>query len=208
MAAVAAARVSAQTNDAGATPERQARQTPAEVLALKARDNVTNWVYLARIYIVIALAIAGAVWVDQTAMADTIAWWWSIPATLAAIVVIGASQHQFGGAIHEGTHHILFANRTLNELASDWLAAFPILTTTYPLPAAPSGASPVRQRSRTRSRHQPAARERPLAGFPDHARRDAVGALEAAVAPQPVPLHDHAGPLQLARRRPQPLCRS
>ena len=26
---------------------------------------------------------------------------------------------------------MLFANRKLNELASDWLAAFPILTTTY-----------------------------------------------------------------------------
>src|SRR5436190_552615 len=39
--------------------------------------------------------------------------------------------HQFGGAIHEGTHYMLFANRKLNELASDWLAAFPIYTTTY-----------------------------------------------------------------------------
>ena len=110
---------------------RQSRQTAEEIKTLKARDNVTNWIYLARIYLVIGLAVAGAVWVDEAAMAGSIAWWWSIPATLAAIVVIGASQHQFGGAIHEGTHHILFANRRLNELASDWLGAFPIMTTTY-----------------------------------------------------------------------------
>ena len=50
----------------------------------------------------------------------------AFPATSLAIVAIGASQHQFGGAMHEGTHYMLFANRKLNELASDWLAAFPI----------------------------------------------------------------------------------
>ena len=131
MTAVAAAEVSARTSDAGSEEVRKPRQTSGEVLALKARDNLTNWAYLARIYVVVALAIAGAVWVDQAAMSGAIAWWWSIPAMLAAIVVIGASQHQLGGAIHEGTHFMLFANRTLNELASDWLAGFPILTTTY-----------------------------------------------------------------------------
>lgn len=114
---------------AGDAAER--RRAADEIKALKARNNTTNWFYLARIYVIIGLAIAGAVWVDEAAMAGEIAWWWSIPATIAAIVVIGASQHQFGGAIHEGTHHILFANRRLNEMASDWLGAFPIMTTTY-----------------------------------------------------------------------------
>ncbi len=131
MAAVAAAEVSARTGEVGAERERPARQTPAEVQALKARDNTTNWLYLARIYVVSAAAIGGAVWVDQAAMSGAVSWWWAIAATLTAIVVIGASQHQFGGVIHEGTHFMLFANRTLNELASDWLGAFPILTTTY-----------------------------------------------------------------------------
>jgi fatty acid desaturase len=102
-----------------------------EVNALKARDNITNWLYLARIYVVIAASLVGAIWVIESARAGAISWWWTVPSTLAAIVAIGASQHQFGGAIHEGTHYMLFANRKLNELASDWLAAFPILTTTY-----------------------------------------------------------------------------
>jgi fatty acid desaturase len=129
MAAVAAARISAPGGEAGR--DRPARPTSGEVQALKARDNHTNWIYLARIYLVVAAAIAGAVWVDSAALSGQIPWWWSLPATLVAIVVVGASQHQFGGAIHEGTHFMLFANRRLNELASDWLAAFPILTTTY-----------------------------------------------------------------------------
>jgi len=131
MVAVSAAEVSARSGEGDAARERPARQTSDEVHALKARDNLTNWIYLARIYVVIGFSVAGTVWVDQAAMSGAIAWWWSIPATLAAIVVVGASQHQFGGAIHEGTHYMLFANRRLNELASDWLAAYPILTTTY-----------------------------------------------------------------------------
>ena len=106
-------------------------QSTEVIRTLKERDNTTNWKYLARIYAVIALTIAGALWVDQAAMVGAIDWWWAITTTLVAIVVIGASQHQFGGAIHEGTHYMLFANRRLNELASDWLAAFPIYTSTY-----------------------------------------------------------------------------
>jgi fatty acid desaturase len=111
--------------------ERPNPEAAGEIQALKARDNATNWAYLTRIYLVIAAAITGAIWVDSAAMTSQIAWWWSIPVTLLAIVVVGASQHQFGGAIHEGTHYMLFANRKLNEVASDWLAAFPIFTSTY-----------------------------------------------------------------------------
>lgn len=112
-------------------PEKPNRLIGEEVKALKARDNVTNWWPLARIYLIIAASVAGAVWMIEAARAGDLSWWWAVPATIVAIVVIGASQHQFGGAIHEGTHYILFANRTLNELASDWLGAFPIFTTTY-----------------------------------------------------------------------------
>ena len=130
VAATVAAEAVARSREEGVSRERPAR-VPEEVKVLKARDNVTNWIYLARIYVVIAVSIAAAVYVDQAAMTTQIAWWWSIPATVLAIIAIGASQHQFGGAVHEGTHYMLFANRKLNELASDWLAAFPILTTTF-----------------------------------------------------------------------------
>jgi fatty acid desaturase len=107
------------------------REGAEELKALKARDNVSNWWPLARIYLVIAASLVGAVWVIEAARAGEISWWWTVPSTITAIIAIGASQHQFGGVIHEGTHYMLFANRRLNELASDWLAAYPILTTTY-----------------------------------------------------------------------------
>ncbi|WP_072373254.1 fatty acid desaturase [Hyphomicrobium sp. NDB2Meth4] len=127
----ATASVSARRLDGEPDYARSSRQSSEEIKALKARDNVTNWWHLARIYLVIAASVAGAVWVIESARAGDISWWWTVPSTIAAIFAIGASQHQFGGAIHEGTHYVLFANRKLNELASDWLGAFPIFTTTY-----------------------------------------------------------------------------
>ncbi len=132
MASMAAvAEISARSGETDGPRERPSRQTAEEIKALKARDNLTNWIYLARIYLVIAVSIAGAIYLDHLAMSGQIAWWWSIPVTVLAVIAVGASQHQFGGAVHEGTHYILFANRKLNELASDWLAAFAILTTTF-----------------------------------------------------------------------------
>jgi len=113
------------------TRDRPNQEAAGEIKALKARDNHTNIPHLARVYLVIAVTIAAAVYIDQAAVAAQFAFWWSIPVTLIAIVMIGASQHQFGGAVHEGTHYMLFANRELNELASDWLAAFPLFTSTY-----------------------------------------------------------------------------
>lgn len=120
-----------QREAASSRPGRANRQHAAEVQALKARNNVTNWKYLARIYLVIAASVAATAWALESAKLGELSWWIAIPITLAAMVAIGASQHQFGGVIHEGTHFILFANRRLNELASDWLAAFPLVTTTY-----------------------------------------------------------------------------
>jgi fatty acid desaturase len=98
---------------------------------LKKRDNYTNFAHIAFVYLVIFGAIATTIW-SYGVIADAgLGWWWNIPMTLVTIVTIGASQHQFGGVIHEGTHFILFENKTLNELASDWLAAFPIYTSTF-----------------------------------------------------------------------------
>jgi hypothetical protein len=66
---------------------------PSEIHALKERDNVTNFGYLAGVYLIIAAAIAGAVSVSSAAAAGLIPWWLTIPATMIAIIVIGASQH-------------------------------------------------------------------------------------------------------------------
>lgn len=103
----------------------------AAVLALKARDNTTNWRYLAFVWCVIVASIGGGLYAEYAILADGHSLWWMVPVVVLSAVVTGASQHQLGGVIHEATHFTLFSNRRLNELASDWLAAFPIYTSTY-----------------------------------------------------------------------------
>ena len=107
-----------------------AHSTRAQILALKARDNVTNFYYIAGIYLVIFTAMIIAVWAWEAHRAGELAVGWLIAITIPAVLAIGASQHQLGAVIHEGTHYTLFKNRKLNESASDWLGGFPIYTST------------------------------------------------------------------------------
>lgn len=110
---------------------RAARISPAELDTLKARDNWTNWRYLAFNWAIIFGTLGVSLWGEAELRAAGYGWPALAALALVTIAVMGASQHQLGGAIHEGTHYQLFANRTLNELASDWLAGFPIYTSTH-----------------------------------------------------------------------------
>ena len=180
-----------------------------EVRALKARDNVTNWLYLARIYLVIAAAIAAGVWVIEAARAGEISWW-----------VDGSRdsrrhrRHRRLTAPVRRRHprrHALHAVRQPHAQRAGVRLAGGVADPDddLSLPPASPRAPPVRQRSAARSRHQPAARERSLARLPDHPRRGAVEGAEAAVAAEPLPLHDHPRQVRLARHRnAQPLRRS
>lgn len=108
-----------------------ARMTAGEIKDLKARDNVTNIYYIGRIYVIVAATVAATLWSYSAVANMGLGWWWNIPATFVAWLAIGASQHQLGGVVHEGTHYMLFADRKVSEIASDWLGAFPIFTSTY-----------------------------------------------------------------------------
>lgn len=116
-----------------APPERERRSlfTPSEVRSFKARDNWTNWRYLALNWTVVGVTLWGAITAEEALTAHGLSLWWMVPIAALAIVIMGASQHQLGGAIHEGSHYQLFANRKLNEIASDWLAGYPIYTSTH-----------------------------------------------------------------------------
>lgn len=102
-----------------------------DLQSLKARDNRTNFRYLALNYAIFAATVAVTLWCYGVAAASGLGLWLTVPMTALAVVIIGGFQHQLGGAIHEGTHYILFADKRQNELVSDWLAAFPIYTSTY-----------------------------------------------------------------------------
>jgi fatty acid desaturase len=98
---------------------------------LRATDNLTNWYYVVRTYLYLALVIGGAVWFDQWRIAAGWSWLASVPVFVVAIVLVGAGQHQLSGLAHEGVHHILFRTRYLNELVSDLLCLFPLYSSTH-----------------------------------------------------------------------------
>lgn len=119
------------TTDSNASAKTTAgRLTRAEVQGFKARDNITNLRFIAGIYCVIAAAVAGGVWAFEAYLSGELALAALLPIVVVAILAIGASQHQLGAVIHEGTHYTLFENRKFNELASDYLGGFPIYTST------------------------------------------------------------------------------
>jgi fatty acid desaturase len=98
---------------------------------LRVTDNVTNWYYVVRTYLYLALVIGGAVWFDQWRTAAGFSWLASAPVFVLAIILVGAGQHQLSGLAHEGVHHILFRTRYLNELVSDLLCLFPVYSSTH-----------------------------------------------------------------------------
>ena len=103
----------------------------AKLQELRRTDNVTNWYFLLRAYLFLAMVIGGAVWFFESRPALDVAWWVNIPVALTAILLVGAGQHQLSGLTHEGSHYVLFQNRTLNELASDILCTFPLFSSTH-----------------------------------------------------------------------------
>jgi fatty acid desaturase len=99
---------------------------------LRVTDNVTNIYYVIRIYAYFAFVIGGALWFYhwQASTPDVVSWWWNIPVTLAAIVLVGAGQHQLTALAHEAAHHTLFKNRLVNDFVSDWFCMFPLFSST------------------------------------------------------------------------------
>lgn len=103
----------------------------AALQELRRTDNVTNWLFLLRTYLYLALVIGGAVWFFEARAELGAPWWANVPVALLAVILIGAGQHQLTGLAHEGSHYILFRNRYLNDLASDLFTMFPLFASIY-----------------------------------------------------------------------------
>lgn len=101
-----------------------------KVDSLRHPDNTTNLLFIGRAWLIIAFTVGGFIAFDLWRSESGLSLLWDIPLWLVAIIIIGASQHQLAGGGHEGTHYTLFRNRSMNELISDWLCMFPILTST------------------------------------------------------------------------------
>jgi fatty acid desaturase len=98
---------------------------------LRQTDNVTNWFYIFRTWAMIAAVIGGAIWFYSFQASSGISFAWNIPVTFAAILLIGALQHHLATLAHESVHHILFKNKYLNYLVSEWLCSWPIFSSTF-----------------------------------------------------------------------------
>jgi len=94
-------------------------------------DNITNWFYLLRSWTFLAITIGCTIYFGIHRADWGVHWLWNIPVAILAIMLIGAGQHQLTVLAHEASHHTLFRNRWLNELASDWFCMFPMLSTTH-----------------------------------------------------------------------------
>jgi fatty acid desaturase len=97
---------------------------------LRRTDNVTNVYYFVRVYLYFALVIGGTLWFYHFQAENGLSWWWNLPVTALAIILIGAGQHQLTALAHEAAHHTLFWNRFANDLFSDWLCMFPLYSST------------------------------------------------------------------------------
>jgi hypothetical protein len=67
---------------------------------LRRTDNYTNIYYLLRTYLFLAVVIGGAIWFYHFREDAGLSFWWNVPVTLLAIVIVGAGQHQLTGLAH------------------------------------------------------------------------------------------------------------
>jgi fatty acid desaturase len=102
-----------------------------QVHVLRQPDNHTNWFYLAREYVYLILVLGFVVAFYACRDAWGLSWAWNVPVTFLAVLLVGVGQHRLIMLGHEGSHYILFRNRRLNELASDWFCMFPLLSVTH-----------------------------------------------------------------------------
>lgn len=94
--------------------------------ALRRPDNVTNWFYLAREYVFLSAVAALTIAFYFCRGGWGLTWAWDLPVTFVAVVLMGVGQHRLITLGHEASHYLLFRNRLLNELASDWFCLFPL----------------------------------------------------------------------------------
>lgn len=102
-----------------------------QVNKLRHTDNVTNWYYLAREYLFLSLVIGATIMLLESMWVDEGSAFWAVPLVVAAILCVGAGQHRLASLGHEAAHYLLFRDRLLNELASEWFCMFPIFATTH-----------------------------------------------------------------------------
>ncbi len=112
-------------------PELTDPEILRQVNQLRNIDNFTNWYYLAREYFFLAAVIGSTIWFYYFLLERGLSLLWLVPVLLVCNLCVGAGQHRLATLTHEAAHYMLFKNRLLNELVSEWFCMFPILGTTH-----------------------------------------------------------------------------
>jgi fatty acid desaturase len=113
------------------TQELNTRDMHRRVNDLRSIDNLTNWFYLVREWLVLASVIGLTIFFYEQREEWGLSWVWNVPVTFVAVVLIGACQHRLTNLAHEASHYMLFRNRLLNEVVSDWFCMFPMMSCTH-----------------------------------------------------------------------------
>jgi len=102
-----------------------------QLQVLRQADNWTNLYYIAATYFFLGAVISSTIAFYYYSESWGLPFWFNIPITILAIILIGAGQHQLTGLGHEGSHHTLFKTKKWNEFASDLFCMFPVYSTTH-----------------------------------------------------------------------------
>jgi fatty acid desaturase len=103
-----------------------------QVNALRETDNVTSWYYLAREWLFLSTVIGATIAFYYLLLGNGWSLGWAVPVTFITILCVGAGQHRLATLTHEAAHYMLFRNRLLNEIVSEWFCMFPIQGQTHP----------------------------------------------------------------------------
>jgi fatty acid desaturase len=98
---------------------------------LRTTDNWRNWFYVVRTYALLAIVMGAAILFYQATRTSQLWLLWNVPVFAAAIMAVGALQHQMATLAHEAVHHTLFKNRYVNDFVSEWLCSFPMFSSSF-----------------------------------------------------------------------------
>ncbi len=117
-------------------PEINLKELKDRALVMKIKelnkvDNWRNWIGLFREHFVLLLILAAAISFYYLRPTWGLNWAWNIPVTGFAIFLVGIWQHRLVMLGHEASHYLLFKNRKLNEVMSNWLCFYPLWGRAY-----------------------------------------------------------------------------
>jgi fatty acid desaturase len=93
---------------------------PSEISELKEKKDFINIITLASMWAQVGMAFVLFIQYPN------------LLTFFISAVVIAAKQFQMVVFMHDGAHGLIFKNRKLNDWASQWLCAFPVMTDTLP----------------------------------------------------------------------------